>query len=250
MDTGSANASNMAVQSDRNAWLLKLRSSMTLASAADNRAAPARGTGAVLIATAIAMLALFAFHPGGDAHGLAAVLKDEAAHRTQDAIVHGGFIAVLSIQSICYAIFSARPGLQRPAALAGLVFFAFGTAFLCGSLVVDGLVTPAVAARYADAPDKIEFARSLFVLMGALIGVLMPLGLAFQSAAVAAWGWALMAAGAARAAGISGVTLGVLLLLALGANVAIMNPVVLMIALAAMALWALIVGVALWRGNV
>jgi hypothetical protein len=221
---------------------------MSIASAASERLPADRATAVVIVATAIAMMVLLAVHPGGGAHSFSDVLKDEAAHRTMDAIVHGGFIAVLSIQFICYAIFSARLGLQRPAALAGLVFFAFGAAFLCGSMVIDGLATPAVAARYAGAPDKIEYARSLFVLMGTLIGFLMPLGLAFQSAAMAAWGWALLAGGAARAAGTFGVAMGGLALVALGA--ASTNPIVPMAALAATAVWALVVGVTLMRGEV
>ena len=208
-------------------------------------AAPARTAGILSIATGIATVALLANHPGGDAHTFANVLKDEAANRTMDAIIHGGFVVVLALQAICYATLSARIG---RGAIAGLVFFAFGAAFLSASMVLDGLVTPALAVKYLAAPEKIEFAKSLFALVGTLIGLLMPIGLAFQSAAVGAWGAALMTSGISRIAGVIGLALGAAALVALAATAGAMNPLVLMGVLAVTALWAVVAGIALLRG--
>lgn len=205
-------------------------------------ASPARLTGLLSIATGIAAFALLASHPGGEAHGFAEVLKYEAANRAMDAVVHGGFIAVLALQAICYAALVARIG---RACVPGLVFFAFGAAFLSASMVLDGLATPALAVKYLAAPSKIEFAKALFALVGTLIGVLMPIGLAFLSAAVAAWGAALV--GTARVAGALGLTLGGAALLALAATAGAMNPLALMGALAATALWAVVAGIVLMR---
>ena len=207
--------------------------------------APARAAGILSIATGIATVALLANHPGGDAHTFADVLKDEAANRTMDAIVHGGFVVVLALQAICYATLSARIG---RGAIAGLVFFAFGAAFLSASMVLDGLVTPALAVKYLAAPQKIEFAKSLFALVGTLIGLLMPIGLAFQSAAVGAWGAALTASGISRTAGIIGLALGAAALVALAATAGTMNPLVLMGTLAVTAVWAVTAGFVLLRG--
>jgi len=207
--------------------------------------APARAAGILSIATGIATVALLANHPGGDAHTFADVLKDEAANRTMDAIVHGGFVVVLALQAICYATLSARIG---RGAIAGLVFFAFGAAFLSASMVLDGLVTPALAVKYLAAPEKIEFAKSLFALVGTLIGLLMPIGLAFQSAAAAAWGVALMTSGISRVAGVIGLALGATAFVALAATAGTMNPLVLMGVLAVTALWAVVAGIVLLRG--
>jgi len=207
--------------------------------------APARAAGILSIATGIATVALLANHPGGDAHTFADVLKDEAANRTMDAIVHGGFVVVLALQTICYATLSARIG---RGAIAGLVLFAFGTAFLSASMVLDGLVTPALAAKYLAAPEKIEFAKSLFALVGTLIGLLMPIGLAFQSAAAGAWGVALMTSGISRLAGVIGLALGAAAFVALAATAGTMNPLVLMGVLAVTALWAVVAGLVLLRG--
>src|ERR1700761_1501679 len=146
--------------------------------------------GALSIAAGIASIGLLAFHPGGGAHDFLGVLKDEAAHRAANALVHGGFVAVLALQAVCYVALTLRLGRQSAvagmSAVAGLVFFAFGAALLAASVILDGLAIPALAAKYLAAPNKIEFAKSLFALIGTLIGIVMPMGLAFQSAAMAA----------------------------------------------------------------
>ncbi len=224
--------------------------SMTMNEATERTVPPAnRSVGLLAIATGVAALALLANHPGGAATTFADVLKEEASNRLADGIVHGGFIAVLALQMVCYAVFSWRLGLQRISALAGLIFFAIGAAFLAGSMVLDGLVTPAVAAKYLAAPAKIEFAKSLFVLIGTLIGFLMPLGLMFQSAAIAAWGWALVASGMSRVLGVIALIAGAGLVAALATSFAAMNPFVLMGAMAMMAAWAMAVGAVLLRAN-
>lgn len=206
-----------------------------------------RSVGGLAIASGIASLVLLASHPGGAAHGFAEVLRNEAANRLVDGIVHGGFIAVLGLQLVCYSIFSARLGLTRATTVAGLVFFGMGVAFLCGSMVIDGLVNPAIAARYLSAPEKLEFARSLFVLMGTLVALLMPVGLIFQSMAFVAWGWALIATGHSRIVGFAGISLGSLMGAALALEFSQLNPFVLMGAIVGTSVWALAVGAMLIR---
>jgi hypothetical protein len=206
---------------------------------------PPRGVGLLAIATGIAGLALLAAHPSEGARTFAELLQSEAANRAIGGLVHGGFIGVLALQFVCYAVLTRRLKASVPA-LAGMVFFGFGATFLAGSMMMDGLVVPAIAARYAAKPDKIETARTLFVLMATMIGILMPLGLAFQSAAVAAWGAALAANGA-RVFGLAALVLGCALLAAAAAGFATMNPMFLMAAMAGLALWAIGAGVYLMR---
>src|ERR1700733_8109753 len=81
--------------------------------------------GLVLIASAIAMVVLLAMHPEGNAKDFAGVLQDEAANRSIDAFVHGGFIVVMAIQIACYAIFSSRLLRTANAGVVGLVMFCF-----------------------------------------------------------------------------------------------------------------------------
>jgi hypothetical protein len=206
----------------------------------------ARMAGAVAIATGIAGIVLLALHPEPTATDFAGRLKSEAATRGLDAIVHGGFILVLALQIVCYAIFSRRISRERVSAFAAIVFFAIGAAFFSAALVLDGLAAPAIAARYALKPDKIEFARALYVLVGTLVSLLQPLGLAFQGAAVALWGWALVGRGA-RVGGVFGVLLGAALLGAAAAAVALANPLPLMGAIVGTAVWAVAVGFGMTR---
>lgn len=219
---------------------------MTVAAATLPALPRPRGIGLLAIATGIAGFGLLAFHPGGAATDFAGVLKEEAANRAADALVHGGFIAVLALQMVCYAILSARLGLTRGTVMAALVFFAFGAAFLSGSMLVDGLMTPAIAARYVGKPDKIESARALFVLMGTAISFLMPVGLAFQSAAVTAWGWALTASGS-RSLGLAAMAIGATMVMAMVAGFLTMNPIALMAGIVGTAMWAVLAGTALLR---
>ena len=225
---------------------------MTVATLTDDKIArervtnERRGAGLLTVATGIASLVLLAFHPGGGATDFAGVLREEAANRGQDALVHGGFIVVLALQAVCYSLLSARIGWQRVAPIAGFIFFCVGAAFLSASMVIDGLVTPAVAAHYVGAPAAIESARVLFVLFGALIGILMPIGLGFQATAIAIWGSALTATGY-RLTGAVGLIVGLATLAALAVDFTPLNPLVLMGAIAGSALWAVSVGVMMIR---
>jgi hypothetical protein len=200
--------------------------------------------GGVLIASAIAMVVLLALHPEDRARDFAGVLHEEAANRGTDAIVHGGFILILAIQMACYAIFSVRLTRTVHAGIAGLVFFCFGAAPLSGSTLIDGLALPAIAAKYADAPAKLESARTLFVFAGTLISLLMPMGIGFQSLGIVAWGTGLLGE-KRRATGFAGIVIGLAVLAATIAATLTMNPIALMGGIAGLAIWASVAGTAL-----
>jgi hypothetical protein len=208
-----------------------------------------RAAGVLLLLTAVASLALLAAHPGETATNFADILKEEAANRSVAGAVHGGFIAVLVLQIIGYAKLSARLDLRRLLPLAGLVFFAAGTVILSASLLLDGLVIPALADRYADTPAKIESARTLFVFCETAIGFLMPIGLAFQGAAIASWGAALWQS-KSRITGAIGLLFGIGMLGALSANIAQRSPLLLMGSLIVPTVWAFIAATLLLRRKI
>ena len=187
----------------------------------------ARVTGLVAIATGVASIVLLARHPEPTAKDFAGRLASEAASRGLDALVHGGFIIVLAVQLVCYAAFTKRIGRGRTAGLAAIVFFAMGVAFFSAALVLDGLAGPAVAARYISQPDKIEFARALYVLIGSL------------------WGIAL--AGHSRVGSAVGVLLGVALVAAAAAMPVVANPLPLMGAIVGTVVWAVVAGIGMMR---
>lgn len=214
--------------------------------------ASARGPGAALFLCAVASVALLAGHPGGaGSPALADVLRYEAAHQMSDAVVHGGFVLVLAIELICFAALAVRAGVTRTAVLAAMVLATIGTGLLTASMIVDGLITPALAARYAAAPaEKQEAARGLLVLIGATIGVLMPMGLAFLGAAAVAWGACLTPRpGTVRMVGVIGLAAGAAIAIAAGVSLCSGGPLMLMIALLSQAAWTLAAGVMLfhWR---
>ncbi len=213
---------------------------------------PAWGAGAVLVGCAIASLLLLAGHPdGGGSPVLAEMLRREAAQSRSDAIVHGGFVLVLAIELVCFAALAIKAGARRASVLAAMVFALVGAGLLSASMILDGLITPAVAARYAAAPvERQEAARSLLVLIGAAINALMPLGLAFQGAAALAWGAALTPLpGRGRMGGVAAWALGLAILAAAAMAPGAASPLALMIALVAMAAWTMVAGVLLvtWR---
>jgi hypothetical protein len=225
------------------------RSAGTAAATPDTQGRGARFTGASLIACGVASVALLAGHPGAGASPvLADVLRSEAAQATADAIVHGGFVLVLTLELVGFAALAVRAGPHRTSVLAAMLFALVGSGLLTGSMVVDGLITPGVAARYAAAPAaRQEPARALLVLIGAAVGVLMPMGLAFLGAAALAWGAALAPMrGAARIGGWVALALGGLTLAA-GASVPASGMIGLMVALLTSAAWAIAAGILLMR---
>ncbi len=199
----------------------------------------------------LASLLLLANHPAGSAHDFAGVLREEAANQLVDGVVHGGFIFVLAALIVCFLLLARRLGAGRVLVTVTLVAFCIGSAFLMASMLVDGLVIPAVAARClnVDAPEKLAAAKALFVFAGTLISFLMPLGLALQSIAMLSLGGLLIAGPPRRRmAGAFGAGAGILILAAVAATPAAMAAHVLLGGIVLIALWYFILAALLWRG--
>jgi hypothetical protein len=224
------------------ARLPSMRSTMTEAIAATPSG---KAAGLALVMVAAASLALLINHPSSSAQTFAEVLREEAANRTRDAVVHGGFIAILGVQLVCLAVLSLRLGLERVAAVGGFVLSAIGAILLILSMLLDGFVVPAVAMRYVDILERQGDANILFVLLGTLIGFLMPTALLFQSAGMACWSAALVRRqGVARGIGLFGVAIAVLTVIGIVATAGRV-PHVLIGAVALLAAWYGVVGLAL-----
>jgi acyl-coenzyme A thioesterase PaaI-like protein len=87
-------------------------------------------------------------YPSGAAGTFADTLRAEASHQLADALVHGGFIITLCALMVCFTIWSRMLGSQRVAVLIGMVSFCVGCGTLIASMILDGFVTPALAARF------------------------------------------------------------------------------------------------------
>ncbi len=209
-----------------------------------------KGLGLVLVVLAAASLGLLANHPSAPAQTFAELLRNEAANQILDAVVHGGFIVVVAAQLACLAIVSMRMSRRRAWAATGLVLASVGAGFLVFSMLLDGLVTPALAALYVDKLDRQNDARPLFALLGMLVRFLMPAGLLFQSSALVCWGIALVGgSGLRRGTGWFGIVAGTSVIVAV-ATTAGMVVHVLIGALVVVAAWYALLGVALLRERV
>jgi hypothetical protein len=208
-----------------------------------------RATGFVLICSGLAEFALLAAHPESTAHDFAGLLRDQAAGQLSDAIVHGGFIVLLGIQLGCYAMFARALDSSHPLSVFGLVFMAFGAAFLSASVMTDGLILPSLASHYASlGPDRQNTIRGVFAFAGTAIGWLMPFGLGFQGAAIAVWSFRLFVG--SKLAGAAGLSLAIAIAAALASATILRSFSPIMAALAVTVLWALLSGALLVGGIV
>lgn len=204
----------------------------------------------MLFLCAVASLGLLMAHPdGAGSPVLIDVLRSEASQRLRSAIVHGGFVLVLVLELAGFAALAVRVGPRRTVVLTAMTFAIVGAGLLAASMIIDGLVTPAVAATYAVAsPERQEASRALLVLIGASVRVLMPMGLAFQGAAAIAWGVVLVPReGGLRIAGVIAIVAGAGVLLGAGVSLQIQSPHILMFALAVRTVWTLTAGGLLWN---
>lgn len=201
--------------------------------------------GVLLAISAAGAMVLLAFHPAEGGGTFAQLLQSEAANRAQSAAVHGGFAALLVVELMALAILSLFA--RRPPSTAGTVLFGLGVVALSASLITDGLVIPAIAAKYAALPDKIDFARSLFVLCSAYIAVLMPAGLMLLGAGVAFWGIGLAHEAPSRLNGVIGILSG------FGAAISVgvlgLQPFAVMGGIVGVNSWLLFLGITAARGK-
>jgi hypothetical protein len=196
-----------------------------------------RGLAAAFALCALASLTLLANHPSGSTGGLAAFVKEEAAHQLIDGVVHGGFIVTLSAQMICFVVLSRFLGSARVSVVAGLVCFCTGCAALIASMILDGLATPAIAVRFVGA-DDLQPVKALLILVGTLIGILMPMGLLFQSLAILSWSSVIVRGpGLRRAVGAFGVVLAIFLIIAIFAVPAVMEAHVMLGGIVLQSIW-------------
>jgi hypothetical protein len=210
-----------------------------------------RGLAAAFTVCALASLTLLANRPGGNPASFADLIKDEAAHQVIDGVVHGGFVVTLVALIICFVFLSRLLGLAKSSVVIGLVSFCAGCGALIASMVLDGFATRAIAVRFAGVEDP-QPAKTLFILVGTLIRFLMPMGLLFQFVAMLSWSWAIVKRpGFARAVGLLGSVVAIILIVAIFAAPAAMAAHVILGGVALQAIWylaiaALLLNRALW----
>jgi hypothetical protein len=207
-----------------------------------------RGTdriAAALIALGVLLsLVLVLHHPVlHSGHGATPGAVADAISRlaVMDEAVHGLLMLVACGQAVGYYFFAARIGLRRPLAVAGFFFFALSIAILVVPATLDGFVTPALAARCAEAPGSCTISMfDSFGLVSAMIQAFTRIAFAAQAIAMLAWSAALVRAGGkARIAGLMGAVLALVPLVLLFAIPGRIDPHRLMQIVAAEGVWSL-----------
>ncbi len=201
--------------------------------------------GILLVATGIALLAIM-HHPVASGMNAAAVVQDIAAKQGIDRLVHGGLIGVMVLFLVGLTRFSVALGLHLTGVAAALICYASGVAATVGAAVLDGFVTPAIAAHYLPAGlAGAGVAMPLLVLCGLVIQSLSTVGLVLMAAGVLAWGVVLCAAAGRQVyAGWFGVAAGGSALVLTLAYQGRLGPGVLLPILAILGSWN--VAAALW----
>ncbi|MBV8146061.1 MAG: hypothetical protein JO184_13750 [Gammaproteobacteria bacterium] len=212
-----------------------------------------RGLGGAFALCALASLTLLANHPMPRGPTLADFIRAEAHNQLIDAVVHGGFAAVLTALIVCFVLLPgalpARGGrLPGIAVVVALVSFCVGSGALLLSMILDGFVVPALAAQFSAAASDPGKASGIFLLCGVLIRFLMPAGLLFQAVTVLCWsarmvrdgGWSL-------AVGIFGLAAGAFLAVALLGAPRELTEHLLLGAIVLQSLWYLGLAAVLWR---
>jgi hypothetical protein len=166
----------------------------------------------------VATLALLVVHPHGRMQSFPDMVEFEIRFRLLNALVHGGAIALFLVLLAGHiALARLITAASLPVTLA-VTAFGGGCAFIAAALVLDGLVTPALALQYRAAQD-LALQHSIEALMrfcGINIRTLMPMALLSFAASALAWCAALVPVGgrsrfAGVVSGVVGVLVGVMI---------------------------------------
>lgn len=206
----------------------------------DTSATQRRLLAALFATCAIAFVVLLAAHPGGNPHTIAESVALEISTEQVGRIVHGGAILVLMLLLSAHVAFARTTAPATLAATIAVVLFGAGSVLLTGSLVVDGFVVPALAHLFVAAKDSSAQSgiESQIQFAGAVIGVLMPMGLAVFGASAIAYTRPLMSLGGrARYSGLAVGAAGLGTVLLIGATPSSMRGHAVLGALVLMVLW-------------
>lgn len=179
-------------------------------------------------------------------------------------IVHGALLALLAAQTLGLQRFSARLGWGRLTVAAGFLAYVAGVLLLAIPALLDGFVTPAVAAACVRAAR--EAVRecgpadgATLRLVAVMIQVFTKAGLLLLSAAAGAWAVALLGgagdvggfgpAARRRAVGALGIVCAVAPALVLVGTALWLRPGTLAALLAAQSVWACAVGALMARAG-
>ncbi len=163
-----------------------------------------------------------------------------------DRIVHGAVIGAEIVLLAAFAIVSAHLGLGRLSVAGALAAYAVGVGLTVAASVIDGFITPDVAAHYAGgSPAAIDAGVSLLTYGSIALQDLTKVGIATMSAAIVVWSLMLFELPwrGARPLAVFGIASSVFAVAVL-ASASRVSPHVLLLAIAAQTLWYAGAGIA------
>lgn len=152
-----------------------------------------RAAGIAVAAAAILSIIFVAFDQNAAGDTPLAVMESITKIRFVHQAVHAGAIASLLALAFGFASFAWRLGLRRPVVLTGLVAFEIGCMAMVGATLLDGFITPDLAAAFVKAsPESVKTGYNLLVFIGIALTDLARLAWVFQAVGTLAWSWALV----------------------------------------------------------
>jgi hypothetical protein len=205
---------------------------------------------AIAIATVASTVAV-ALDQGGGGSNQLEILQSIAQLATQKALVHGVAMASVAAYAFGYSSLSRRLGLHRPLVLAGLVAYLIGCMAMIGATVMDGFVTPHIAAdAIVGSADRIRIAYELVHDVGLALTDLAKLGWLLQAVGSLAWAMALMGSrGLGRGIGVVGSLSSAMVCIAVLASPMNMSMTAILGVLLAQSIWNIAAAVLLIRST-
>jgi hypothetical protein len=150
--------------------------------------------GGLLAFTALMTMVLVMHHPVLTArYGVTAFAAGVRPLAQMDRIVHGGLMAIFSVQALGFYIFSQSLGLRRPAVAAGFMAFVAGVVVMAVPTTLDGFVTPDLAEACAQTQGGCTAAdASVLRLVATMIQNFTKVALVSMCLGTGAWSLALL----------------------------------------------------------
>ncbi len=209
-----------------------------------------RSAGAAIAAATIVSTIFVALDRSGGGSNPMQILQGIAGLTLLKEAVHGVAIASVCAYAFGYTSLSRRLGLYRPLVLSGLVVYLIGCIAMVAATLLDGFVTPHIAADAIRATDpaRVQFAYDLVHYIGVVLNDAAKLGWILQAAGAAAWSLVLLGErGAARIVGVLGVLSSVLVCALVAVSTVNMSMAALLGVLLAQLVWNLAAAAFLFR---
>lgn len=204
---------------------------------------------AIAIATVVSTIFVALDRSGGGSDPLQ-ILQGIADLTLLKEVVHGVAIASVCAYGFGYVSLSRRLGLHKPLVLAGLVVYLIGCVAMVAATLLDGFVTPHIAADaiHATDPVRIQFAYDLVHYIGVVLNDAAKLGWILQAVGAAAWSMGLLGErGAERMVGVLGLASSALVCVLVTVSAVNMSMTSLLGVLMAQLVWNLAAAVLLFR---